>query len=188
MLSISQYLAEAIGWLAIRGPKIILILVCAYILKRILGSVIKRALRHMAASAGKFVSAEAEKKRVRTLGRILTNSLGAVIWVLAGLLALQEAGVAIGPLMAALGIVGVALGFGGQYLVRDLISGLFIIFENQYRIGDHVSLGSVSGTVEDVSLRRTTLKGDDGAIHYVPHGEIKQVTNFSKGELEKKIS
>ena len=93
---------------------------------------------------------------------------------------LQEVGIAIGPLLAAAGIAGLAFGFGGQYLIRDLISGLFIIMENQYRIGDVVCFDGTCGLVEDISMRMTTLRDLDGIVHYVPHGEIKRVSNLSK--------
>lgn len=93
---------------------------------------------------------------------------------------LQEAGIAIGPLLAAAGIAGLAFGFGGQYLIRDLISGLFIIMENQYRIGDVVCFDGTCGLVEDISMRMTTLRDLDGVVHHVPHGEVKKVSNLSK--------
>jgi small conductance mechanosensitive channel len=89
-------------------------------------------------------------------------------------------GVAIGPLLAAAGIAGVAVGFGGQYLIRDLISGIFIIIENQYRTGDVVCFDSTCGLVESITLRMTTLRDLDGTVHHVPHGEIKTVSNLSK--------
>jgi len=91
----------------------------------------------------------------------------------------QEAGIAIGPLLAAAGIVGLAFGFGGQYLIRDLISGLFLIIENQYRIGDVVCFDKTCGLVEDISLRMTTLRDLDGTVHHIPHGDIKKVSNLS---------
>jgi len=93
---------------------------------------------------------------------------------------LQEIGFAIGPLLAAAGIAGLAFGFGGQYLIRDLISGLFIIMESQYRIGDVVCFDGTCGLVKDISLRMTTLRDLDGTVHHVPHGEIKKVSNLSK--------
>jgi small conductance mechanosensitive channel len=93
---------------------------------------------------------------------------------------LEEIGVPIGPLLASAGIIGLAFGFGGQYLVRDVISGFFIILENQYRIGDVVNLDGTGGLVEDISLRITTLRDMDGTVHHVPHGDIKRVSNLSK--------
>lgn len=93
---------------------------------------------------------------------------------------LQELGVMIGPILAGAGIVGLAVGFGAQYLIRDIISGLFIILENQYRIGDVVTLSNVGGLVEDINLRMTTLRDIDGTVHHIPHGEIKRVANCAK--------
>jgi small conductance mechanosensitive channel len=83
-------------------------------------------------------------------------------------------------LLAAAGIAGLALGFGGQYLIRDLITGFFIIAENQYRIGDVVCFDGTCGSVEDISMRMTTLRDLDGVVHHIPHGEIKKVSNLSK--------
>jgi small conductance mechanosensitive channel len=93
---------------------------------------------------------------------------------------LQEIGLEIGPVLAGAGIVGLALGFGGQYLIRDIITGLFIILENQYRIGDVVYIDTTGGLVEDISLRKTTLRDLNGTVHHIPNGEIKLVSNFSK--------
>lgn len=123
----------------------------------------------------------AEKKREDTLVRILTTTLNIVIGIIAPLMILQEMGIAIGPLIAAAGIAGLAFGFGGQYLIRDIISGLFIIIENQYRMGDVVCFDGTCGLVEDISMRMTTLRDLDGVVHCVPHGEIKKVSNMSKG-------
>ena len=106
--------------------------------------------------------------------------MGVLIIVVAGLMVLSEIGVAIGPLLAAAGVAGVAIGFGGQYLIRDLISGLFIILENQYRVGDVVCFGDTCGLVETLSLRATTMRDLDGTVHHVPHGEITKVANLSK--------
>jgi len=93
---------------------------------------------------------------------------------------LSEIGLMIGPILAGAGIVGLAVGFGGQYLIRDIISGLFIILENQYRVGDVVNFDGTGGLVEDISIRKTTLRDLDGTVHHVPHGEIKKVANLSK--------
>lgn len=94
---------------------------------------------------------------------------------------MSEAGVDIGPLIAGAGVIGIAIGFGGQYLIKDLISGLFIILENQYRIGDTVTIAGHSGKVEDISLRVTVLRDLDGVVHHIPHGEITSVSNMTKG-------
>lgn len=167
-------------WLLDHGVKILVILIVAWLVRKFIALAIEKVVRKVIVSSS-FSNKGAEKKREDTLIRIFTSGLGAVIWVLAGLIILEEAGFAIGPLLAAAGIAGLALGFGGQYLIRDLISGLFIIIENQYRVGDSVSLNDIRGSVEDISLRMTTLRDMDGVVHHIPNGEIKKVSNLTKG-------
>jgi len=124
----------------------------------------------------------AEKKREDTLISILQKTSKIILWILGVLTILSELGVNIGPLIAGAGIVGIAVGFGGQYLVRDLVTGIFILLENQYRVGDVVRINNdVSGKVEDISLRLTVLRDLDGVVHHVPHGEVNIVSNLSKG-------
>lgn len=166
-------------WFFAHGIKIIAVVLVAYLIRRSSGILIERFIRKIVIT-DHFLSKDAEKKREDTLIRIFSVSAGILIWVLALLMVLQEIGLAIGPLLAAAGIAGLAFGFGGQYLIRDLISGLFIIMENQYRIGDVVCFGKTCGLVEDISLRMTTLRDLDGTVHHVPHGEIKTVSNLSK--------
>lgn len=166
-------------WMADHGIRIVWIIGLAILLHFILKKFIIRAVR-IAVKPDKHQSDDAEKKRERTLVLILSGATRVVIYTLAVMMVLQELGVEIGPILAAAGIVGIAFGFGGQYLIRDLISGLFIIFENQYRVGDMVRFDTISGIVEDISLRMTTLRDLDGTVHHVPHGEIKTVSNLSK--------
>src|SRR3989338_9186679 len=142
-------------WLSSHGVKILAIIFAAYLVRRFAGVFIKKTVRKVVVS-DHFLTKEAEKKREDTLIRIFTKTLGVLIWILASLMILQEAGIAVTPLLAAAGIAGLAFGFGGQYLIRDLISGLFIIMENQYRIGDVVCFDGICGLVEDISMRMTT--------------------------------
>jgi moderate conductance mechanosensitive channel len=168
-----------IPWLSSHGLKIVLIFLVALVLKRFSSIFIEKGIR-AAVVPNHFLTKEAEKKREDTLIKIFVASVNILIWLMASLMILQETGVAIGPLLAAAGIAGLAFGFGGQYLIRDLISGLFIILENQYRVNDVVCFDNTCGLVEDVSLRMTTLRDLDGTVHHVPHGEIKKVSNLSK--------
>lgn len=103
-----------------------------------------------------------------------------ILIVLAILMILQEFGLKIGPILAGAGIVGVAVGFGGQYLIKDVITGLFMILENQYRIGDVVKIDGTGGVVQDITLRKTTLRDMDGTVHHINHGSIVLVSNQSK--------
>ena len=166
-------------WALEHGIKIVLIVVGAYILDRVGKKFIDKAVR-IGVVGDNYSSRDAELKREETLIRIFVGTLNVVMVLMVSLMVLQELGVQVAPLLAGAGIVGLAVGFGGQYLIRDIITGMFIIIENQYRIGDVVSIGTVSGTVEDITLRKTVLRDMDGTVHHVPHGEIKLVSNMSK--------
>ena len=124
-------------------------------------------------------------RRAQTLTHALTNTVLALIWTVAVLIVLTELGVNIGPLLASAGIAGVALGFGAQTLVRDGLSGFFILLEKQFDLGDtidaHTSAGIISGRVEAFSLRVTSVRMYDGALNYIPNGNIEVVANKSRG-------
>jgi small conductance mechanosensitive channel len=168
-----------IPWITNHGPKILAIIVFALLLKRFGKIFIEKIIRRVVCSDS-ITEKESEKKREDTLIRIFSSFLDVLIWILTVSMILQEIGIAVGPLLAAAGIAGIAFGFGGQYLIRDLITGIFIIMENQYRIGDVVCFDGTCGSVEDISMRMTTLRDLDGVVHHVPHGEIKKVSNLSK--------
>jgi small conductance mechanosensitive channel len=120
------------------------------------------------------------ERRVRTIGRLVVRLAGAVIGVIAVLMALDLFGIDIGPAVAGLGVVGIAVGLGAQALVRDWLAGIFIVLENQFSAGDVVRLADVEGVVEDFSLRRTTLRDLDGTIHSVPNGHIVVASNMTR--------
>ena len=176
---LNEWAELIVPWLFSHGIKIVLIAVGAYVLDKVVSRIIRKAVIIAVVSDG-TLSEESEKKREDTLIRIFNGALAVVFITIAALMILQEMGVQIAPILAGAGIVGLAFGFGGQYLIRDLISGLFIILENQYRIGDVVNIDNTGGLVEDISLRMTTLRDLDGTVHHIPHGEIKKVSNLSK--------
>lgn len=166
-------------WLILHGIRIVVIIVVAFILIAVANKLITRTIR--AIVVGKDDTQKiAEIKRADTLTRIFTGVTLIVILTIAILMIAQEAGLAIAPILAGAGIVGIAVGFGGQYLIRDVISGFFIILENQYRIGDVVNLDGTGGLVEDITIRMTTLRDMDGTVHHIAHGEIKRVANLTK--------
>lgn len=180
MNEVLQNWSAQIGpWLLSHGLRIIIIAAAAFILNHVLRRSITRIVR-LAVTADHHHSLEGEKKREDTLIRIFTWSTTIIILIVAVMMIMQEIGVPIGPMLAGAGIVGLAVGFGGQYLIRDLITGFFMILENQYRIGDVVRLDQTEGTVEDISLRMTTLRDMDGTVHHVPHGDVKRTANLSK--------
>uniref|UniRef100_UPI004049C097 mechanosensitive ion channel family protein n=1 Tax=Fluviicola sp. TaxID=1917219 RepID=UPI004049C097 len=168
-----------IPWLLSHGIKILFITIGTYILNRFLKHTIEKIVR-TAVVSDKYLSKEAEEKREDTLIRIFTWSSRIIILFIATLMILQEFGIPIGPVLASAGIIGIAVGFGGQYFIKDIISGFFFILENQYRVGDVVNFDGTGGLVEDISLRMTTLRDLDGTVYHIPHGEIKKVANLSK--------
>ena len=168
-----------IPWLLSHGIKILFITIGTYILNRFLKHTIEKIVR-TAVVSDKYLSKEAEEKREDTLIRIFTWSSRIIILFITTLMILQEFGIPIGPILAGAGIIGIAVGFGGQYFIKDIISGFFFILENQYRVGDVVNFDGTGGLVEDISLRMTTLRDLDGTVYHIPHGEIKKVANLSK--------
>jgi small conductance mechanosensitive channel len=119
-------------------------------------------------------------QRVEALASILRSIASFVIWTVAAFMVMGQLGVDLAPLIAGAGIIGVALGFGSQSLVKDFLSGLFILIEDQFGVGDIVDLGEATGTVEVVSLRTTRLRAVDGTVWHVPNGEIQRVGNKSQ--------
>jgi small conductance mechanosensitive channel len=120
-------------------------------------------------------------KRAETLTRVFRYIVTVVITLVAGMMVLSELGVSLAPILGAAGIVGVAVGFGAQSLVKDFVSGFFILFEDQIRTGDVVRIASHSGLVEEITLRHTRLRDYEGNVHYVPNGMIDSVVNMSRG-------
>ena len=165
-------------WLTTSGIKVLGILIALVILSQMSKWIVKW-LEKFVPDKDPLQAAEA-KKRAHTLGKILRHALIIVISFIALLMILGELGIQLGPLLATAGIGAVAIGFGAQSLVKDVISGFFIILENQYRIGDAIEAAGVSGLVESVSLRRTVLRDLEGKVHTIPNGEIKIVSNLSK--------
>jgi len=119
-------------------------------------------------------------QRAKTLGTLLKSITSIVVFTIFGITAIAELGYPVGPLLASAGVVGVALGFGAQSLVKDFLSGIFMIFEDQYGVGDSVDLGEAGGTVEAVGLRVTRLRDVEGTVWYVRNGEILRVGNQSQ--------
>src|SRR6185369_823798 len=164
---------------------IALIIVVALVLlraSRLFVHGIVKALMDREATEGtaQELSAVELKKRMDTLDGLGANVLQFFIVIIAGLMILRSFGLDIGPAVAGLGVVGVAVGFGAQHLVRDYLNGALILIENQFSKGDVIRAAGVAGTVEDFSLRRTTLRDLDGVVHTVPNGEITIASNLTR--------
>jgi small conductance mechanosensitive channel len=158
-------------------PKILVVLAVAFILVRLLKLATSRLAKF---SRSEALPTALRARQVRTLASVL-NSVGiAVILSLAAMQILPVLGINMGPLLASAGVAGLAIGFGAQTLVHDVINGFFILMENQYDVGDVVRIGGVAGAVESMTLRRTTLRDETGAVHIIPNSEIKIVSNLTR--------
>jgi len=171
--------AAVTGLIVEHGWRIALIVVLSIAAIVVVGRFVPRLIdKSVARRSGE--SQEEVKKRAKTLSRVLVSVGKVVVFFIATFMVLSELGVDIAPILVGVGVVGVAIGFGAQSLIKDLIAGLFIILESQYRVGDVVRISDVSGLVEDINLRRTVLRDLDGAVHVVPNGEIRVASNFTK--------
>ncbi|NCS98595.1 mechanosensitive ion channel family protein [Candidatus Parcubacteria bacterium] len=168
------------NWILGDGSQIVILLVVGFIIYKFIRPVITKIIRK-AVTEDPHLTKEEEVRREDTLIKIVTGTVKIATIIFVALMILSEFGIDIGPLIAGAGVVGLALGFGGQYLVKDIITGLFIILENQYRVGDVVKIAGIAGLVEDVSLRVTILRDLDGTVHHIPHGDITTVSNMAKG-------
>ena len=177
---ILKFISNLTPWILSHGVRILIILIIASFIYKFGGALIDKIIRKAVVAKG-FLTPEAERKREDTLIVVFEGTLKVIVWISVILMIISEFGVNIGPLLAGAGVIGLAVGFGAQYIIRDFFTGLFIILENQYRVGDVVCIDTICGTVEDINLRMTVLRDIDGAVHHIPNGEIKIATNKTKG-------
>lgn len=177
---LSEFQARTAQLLVRRPLAILLILVVALLVARLGSRVVRRSVSALVArSAPRGTGARAET-RAKTLGGVAASLVRIVVWTLALVLVIDQLGFNVGPLLAGASVVGVAVGFGAQSLVRDFLSGFFILAEDQFGVGDSITVSDVTGTVEELNLRVTRLRASDGTVWFVPNGEIRKVGNSAK--------
>ena len=205
----NSWVASSSFWLIIKPARIIVIILVAMVIRYLLQRAIRRLIRRTAqGSMAKAFRAQAEsvsravgvplehhptaaetatgiperrQQRAEAIGSVLLSFATATVYSIAALMILAEIGIELGPLLASAGIAGIALGFGAQTLVKDLLAGLFMLLEDQYGVGDAVDVGEASGTVETVGLRITSIRDSRGVLWHVRNGEIVRVGNKSQG-------
>ena len=199
MGAVVDFVRENSGWFE-RAWKVVLIVVLAVVLRHVLHRLITRAISEAISSTvpvpirpllgqggdGDVVEAaplltERRRQRTETIGSVLRSITSVLVFAIAGAMVLGELGLELGPVIASAGIIGVALGFGAQNLVKDFLNGIFMILEDQYGVGDAIDVGEASGIVEAVNLRTTRLRSVDGTVWHVRNGEILRVGNMSQG-------
>ena len=185
---------DFIGALISHGIRIVIILVVAGIVRLIADKLIDRTVRTMSAQRGRgrtrtakivaktaVFSAERREQRIRALGSLGRSAVLIILLIIVGLMILTELGFNIAALLAGTSIIGIAVAFGVQTILRDIISGIFMLFEDQFGLGDYVRIGDVDGVVEDVGLRVTQIRDADGTIWYLRNGDIAKLANYSQG-------
>jgi small conductance mechanosensitive channel len=169
------------NWLSVHGARIGLVVVLSVVGLFALGVAGTRAISSVVSRGSAGQPEEEVRKRIDTLSGVLITAGQVFIIVTSGFVVLSEFNINIAPILAGASVVGVALGFGAQTLVKDIIAGFFVVMENQYRVGDTVEVAGIDGLVMEISLRRTVLRDMDGTVHVVPNGEIKVASNKTKG-------
>jgi small-conductance mechanosensitive channel len=167
-------------WLHQHGGQILFIAVVAVIIYILLLRLVPPLLMRTVTTRMRGQPDEEIKKRADTISRAVVSVGLVAIIVIALLSIMAEVGVNIAPALTGMGIIGVALGFGAQSLVKDFLAGIFVLVEDQYRVGDAVRIADVTGIVEEITLRRTVLRDFDGIVHSVPNGEIRVASNLTK--------
>ncbi|NQW65482.1 MAG: mechanosensitive ion channel [Actinobacteria bacterium] len=179
----NENVQSVIDWFTGAPLRIALILIVALILQKTSGRTIARAINKIAEAdliPGPNRSIERQRERARTAGSVLRSTSNATIWLITSTMVLGQLGLDLGPLVASAGVIGVALGLGAQTIVRDVLSGIFMLVEDQYGVGDEINVLDVEGVVENVGLRITTVRDKKGTLWYLRNGEILKVGNKSK--------
>lgn len=175
----------ATDWASNHLLQIVIIIVGSEIIYRLLTKTVSQVIHKITRRHDLFPTESDRKKRLKTIDSLVNTGLRLVIFVIATIMIINEMGINTAPLIASAGIIGVALGFGAQSLIRDFMSGFFIITENQYRVGDVIEVVTnaagfkVSGTVDAITIRTTVIRSQDGRLHHVPNGNILTTSNLT---------
>ncbi|GAB7388509.1 mechanosensitive ion channel family protein [Bacillaceae bacterium] len=175
-LTFYDYITDTDKWVAIGEAlvKIVIIVFASQFTVKIARAAVDKVFAQRERNRIPF-----DRRRTGTLRSLVNNVIGYTVYFIAILLVLAQFGIDLRPVLAGAGVLGLAIGFGAQNLVRDVISGFFIIFEDQYAVGDYIQTGNFSGTVKEIGLRTTKIQSWTGEIHIIPNGKINEVTNYS---------
>ncbi|MEJ6493863.1 MAG: mechanosensitive ion channel [Actinomycetes bacterium] len=165
---------EVLAWFLGQPVKVAIVIIFALAARLVLLRAVDRLTKRALSSSSR------SDQRAATVSRLLHGTISSTVWIIALITVLAIVGINVGPLLASAGILGVALGFGAQALVKDYISGIFLILEGQFGLGDEVEIGAIRGTVEDVALRVTQVRDGEGRLWYIRNGEILNVANHNR--------
>jgi small conductance mechanosensitive channel len=168
----------AIGVNAVQGLiRIAIIIALAYVITQLLRAGLRRLEAFLIGATARSEDTVSATKRIKTLSSVIWTLSAGLLWFIVALVVLSQIGVNIGPILAGAGVLGLAVGFGAQHLVRDLVSGCFLLIENQIRVGDIAIINNTTGTVESVTFRTVTLRDQAGIVHVYPNGTITTLAN-----------
>ena len=171
-----------------QSTKIILILIGAYLLTRIVRIFIVRLAKAYIEKSYKTKggkNGQIREHRERTLASVFISTFNFIVWGTVILKIISELGFNIAPLLGGAGIAALAIGMGSRTLIQDYLSGLFLLLEDQYRVGEEVEIATIKGRVKNLNLRRTVLENPEGTIFFIPNGQINRVSNFSRKSRKK---
>jgi len=180
-LGVRAETAKTVTDLIVRPVGILLVVLVAVLVARYGGKAIRRVLERLANQTATHSGSERAGARVTTMAGLVANIWRFFVSIVAGAIILGMLGVNLTPLLASATIIGATIGFGAQQIVRDYLSGFLLTIEDQYSIGDSVTVDTIGGVVEDVTMRITRLRGSDGTVYFVPNGDIRLVANTSRG-------
>jgi small-conductance mechanosensitive channel len=171
------------GWIVAHGGRVVLVMAVAVAANVLVRAALSRkrlmpVIDNIPRPKYKNIIGAYHKKRIATVVKALNNTLTALVWMIAAITVLPEFGVNLAPILAGLGLVGLAVGMAAKDILTDFIAGFFIIIEGEYSIGDKIKVAGVTGKVLEISLRRTILEGKNGAVHIIPNREIKLIKRF----------
>lgn len=176
---LQDFVQNLMLWFFSHGVKIVLILLAVFLVNRFLRIFFEKAIKKQVKNK---ISAREKRKRVETLMSVFKGTVSFVVWILIVLMILPEFGINIAPILAGIGVAGLAVGMAAKDIVSDFIAGLFIILEDQYHVGDKVKIAGIEGEVVEISLRKTMLKDSEGTLHLIPNNQIKIVAKELKEE------
>ena len=177
IINTQDIIESVVAWALTSGLRIIILIIGAVIVNNAGKRFIDRLVRNVIKDEE---DKESEKKREDTLIAVFSGVLRIFVWTMVLMMVLDQIGIDIGPILAGAGVIGLAIGFGAQYVIRDFLAGLFVIMENQYRVGDVVCLDGTCGGVEDITLRKTIMRDLDGKLMHIPNGSFKMAANLTR--------
>jgi len=184
---------QLLPWFYQHGARVLLIILAAVVINSLIRGVLSRKLRvpliidNIPRPKYKDIITAAQRRRIETVMNAVKDTLSFLVFIIALLMILPEFGVNIGPILAGLGLAGLALGMGARDLITDFLAGFFLVVEGEINIGDKAKIGDAKGTIAAISLRRTIIQGKDGSIYLIPNREIKMIRRYAGKKSEKKI-